>query len=82
MPLHTTNGWAVVDNDQINVRTVSPTRRAAIINWLVFEQGHRIYVSTPDDLIELAWEMAKGSATVHEVVIGYDPGEQKWPSPK
>lgn len=27
-------GWGVVDADGLNVATVSPTRRGAIVNWL------------------------------------------------
>jgi len=30
-----TTGWAVKQNGQILVATVSPTARAAVVNWLV-----------------------------------------------
>lgn len=28
-------GWAIIDNGEINVATISPTRRGALVNWLV-----------------------------------------------
>ena len=67
-------GWAVIDGHLINVRTVSPTRLAAITNWLVVERNQFITNDTPNERIELAWLAAKGSATVHEVFISCDPG--------
>ncbi|KKL26426.1 hypothetical protein LCGC14_2395420, partial [marine sediment metagenome] len=32
-------GYAIITNNKIDVRTVSETRRAAIINWIVVEGG-------------------------------------------
>lgn len=35
-------GFAIVDPDgKIDVRTTSPTRRAAIVNWLVVNGSYR-----------------------------------------
>lgn len=48
-------GWAVVDNGDIKVNTVSDTRRASIINWLVTERGCRIYNQMTDEQIERLW---------------------------
>ena len=32
-------GWAVIDDGKIKFRTVSDTRRAAMVNWLVTEHN-------------------------------------------
>lgn len=50
-----TVGWAVIDNGDIKVRTVSDTRRAAIVNWLVTERSQFIYGSDSDEHIERLW---------------------------
>lgn len=48
-------GWAVVSNGKINVRTVNPTRRGALVNWLVVEGKVMVYASDSDVTIENAW---------------------------
>ena len=48
-------GWAVVENGEINVKTVSPTRRAAIVNWLVVDHDVMITRHTADRTIEAEW---------------------------
>lgn len=48
-------GWAVVDGGKINVRTVSDTRRAAIINWLVVDRHLAVAINLTDEEIELLW---------------------------
>lgn len=48
-------GWAVIDNGDIRVKTISNTRRAAIVNWLVTERGCAIYGGTSDPQIERMW---------------------------
>lgn len=50
-----TNGWAVKEGDVINIRTVSDTRRAAIVNWLVIVPKVMIYNHMTDDEIESRW---------------------------
>lgn len=62
-------GFAVVFNDVIDVRTVSETRRAAIVNWLVVASGCMIYNRTTDQQIEWLWEKNKGHAFVKGVTI-------------
>lgn len=63
------NGWAIVDSTGINVRTVSDTRRAAVVNWLVVEKGVGVYNSTSDEQIELVWTQLRGASEVMEVTI-------------
>lgn len=52
-------GWAVIDGSGINVRTVSDSRRAAIVNWLV-TNGYMILAHHTDEEIERLWEQAGG----------------------
>lgn len=64
-------GWAVVEDGVINVRTVSPTRRAATINWLCVEAHHLVYGHFSDALIEQMWQdevLAIGARRAVEVV--------------
>lgn len=53
-------GWAVIDCTRIDVSTVSPTRRAAIVNWLVTRAGRFISTSTTDEQIEAYWADREG----------------------
>jgi hypothetical protein len=61
-------GYAVVLFREIDVRTVSPTRRAAIVNWLV---THGVWVadSFTDDYIEILWRNHKQEAELIAVKI-------------
>ena len=60
-------GWAIrLSDGEIDVRTVSPTRRAAIVNWLVLN-GTEISIMWTDDQIEAAWK-AKG-LYVHDIEV-------------
>ncbi len=49
-------GYAVVCDSEIDMRTVSPTRRAAIVNWL-YVHGIPLYCSTTDEEIEAFWDV-------------------------
>lgn len=62
-------GYAVVQNGIINIKTVSPSRRAAIVNWLIVEHSIRIFQWTTDKDIETLWEHNRGCATVNTVKI-------------
>ena len=62
-------GYAVVYNDKIDVLTVSETRRAAIVNWLVVNRRIPILNSTTDEQIEQLWNEHSGDATVAAVEI-------------
>ena len=62
------NGWAVI-KESIIVNTVSSTRRAAIVNWLVASGRMTVMATVTDDMIEQAWRILKGDASVVEVDI-------------
>lgn len=49
------NAWAVIDKNGINVRSVSPERRTAIVNWLVVAAGCHILNKHTDEHIESLW---------------------------
>lgn len=73
-------GWAVIDHQRrgIDVRTVSDTRRAAIVNWLVAEAGCMMISNAySDDQIEKLWAYYRGRACVEEVSI-----ERNAPTPE
>ena len=61
--------WAVVHKDAINIRTVSPTRRAAIVNWLVVERDYLITNARTDEQIETLWELECEDETVEQVHV-------------
>ncbi len=54
--------WAVIDNDQIDIATVSPTWRGAVVNWLVGSAGIMIWNCMRDQKIRDLWEQQKGTA--------------------
>lgn len=62
-------GWAVYDNGQINVATVSPKRRGAIVNWLVAERALMIFNENTDEEIEEIWDSMKITANCCKVEI-------------
>lgn len=66
-----TRGWAVVQDGKIMVRTVSPTRRAAIVNWLYTYGGRTVLDRHSDKEIDAMWltATAKSAVTVCEVTI-------------
>jgi hypothetical protein len=48
-------GWAIVDESGIRIATVGPTRRSAIVNWLVTEFSFMIRPHHSDHAIEGMW---------------------------
>lgn len=62
-------GWAVVDDEGLKVRTVSDTRRAAIVNWLVTEAGQFIVRNHTDEQIDALWDHERGDSRVTRVKI-------------
>lgn len=61
------NGWAIrLSDGTIDVRTVSPTRRAAIVNWLCVN-GIMPTVHATDAAIEAMW-LAQGQY-VHDIEV-------------
>jgi len=61
--------FAVIANEKINVQTVSDTRRAAIVNWLVVDRACLILRTDTDEQIEHLWEQEQGDASVVAVEI-------------
>ena len=66
-------GYAVIANEKIDMRTVSDTRRAAIVNWLVVEGGRMVFSTTTDEEIEQMWVELRGTSRVVAVEIGLAP---------
>ena len=68
-------GWAVRTSHGIDIRTVGPTRRSAIINWLVAGEfnpnKYQIGRACPDEQIEAAWlqEHGKSGADAIRIVV-------------
>lgn len=50
------HGWAIVANGEINVATVSPTRRGALVNWLVVSARVPVFNDHSDAQIESMWD--------------------------
>lgn len=64
------HGWAVLEKGEIHVKTVSPTARAAIANWLMSERGQLITNCTTDDMISRIWAAEqKGARCVRITII-------------
>lgn len=62
-------GWAVKDkNGRIDLRTVSPTRRGAMVNWLTLEAGMKILNSHGDALI--GWWWGEEAPSQRAVLVG------------
>lgn len=57
-------GWAAIEDRKIKVRTISDTRRSAIINFLVTERLVMLTSLASDDHIERLWSDLKGAADV------------------
>lgn len=68
-------GWAVSTTHGIDIRTVGPTRRAAIVNWLVAGEHNEfpcvVLAFHTDAQIERMWRgrSARSGAYAVEVVI-------------
>lgn len=64
-------GWAVFQGGEIDLRTAGPTRRSAIINWLVVAAACPIMAGTSDAEIEALWQRyaPRGNARVIEVNV-------------
>ena len=65
--------WAVVERGAIDLRSVGPTRRSAIVNWLYTEKKVTILNTYNDELIEQTWREWCGDAicTTVEVSVSY-----------
>lgn len=72
-----TNGWAVIEDNEIDVATISPNRRSAIVNWLIVHHGIRLTVDTPDNEIERLWAKSHGHAKVMVVDIAVSQAQMQ-----
>jgi hypothetical protein len=73
--MNAARGYAVVENGSIDMRTVSPTRRGAVVNWLVVRGGQMITNSMSDGEIEELWvhhHRAHGQINVHMVTVSVE----------
>jgi hypothetical protein len=50
-----TIGWAVCKGGRIDIRTVSETRRAAVVNWLLVGAAVPVNANCSDGEIERLW---------------------------
>lgn len=56
--MNTAEGWAVIGSDgSIRVRTVSPTRQGAIVNWLLVDMNLTTTTIVTDVVIEHQWQL-------------------------
>jgi hypothetical protein len=58
--------FAIKSFNKIDIRTVGPTRRSAITNWLVVTAGVMVYRHHNDQQIELLWNGTRGKD--HDVI--------------
>lgn len=63
-----TKGFAVLSFGIIEIATVSPTRRGALVNWLVTTARRPIFAWTTDGEIEQHWREASGRHQDHDCI--------------
>jgi len=73
-------GWAAVEDGKIKVRSISDTRRAAIVNFLITDRQLMIRNSTSDAEIERLWFLHRGQADVEMVTITATLGDHPQPA--
>lgn len=66
-------GYAVLKNGDINVRTVSPTPIAAMVNWLITDARILIIHGTPEEEIRRVWEKYREGAELVAVTVTVTP---------
>lgn len=71
-------GWAVISG-RILVKTISDTRRAAIVNYLVAERGIAITNTWTDEDIEQCWRHWGGRRQCRQVRIRVAVGGSRQP---
>jgi hypothetical protein len=62
-------GYAIETHGEIDMTTVSPTERAAKVNWLVTACGILLPNNIEDDIIEAFWERASTEKGAHCVPV-------------
>ncbi len=67
--MKTALGYAVIEHDIMLVTSVSDTRRAAIVNFLVVARGLMMTNSVSDEKIEALWKRVRLEAEVIPVKI-------------
>lgn len=64
------HGWAVYDSQNgVLIRTVSDTRRSAIVNWLCTEGNFLPTMTMSDGLIEDEWQARRGAAVAIQIAV-------------
>lgn len=66
-------GYAIIRDGNIDVRTVSPRRVAAIVNFLCVTAGVPVFDHNSDDDIEAMWADHRAGAEVVRVTIEPEP---------
>lgn len=64
-----TNAWAVKFDDEIKVHTVSASRRASIVIWLLEDMGQKVSPIDGDATIEKLWCGFSNGAELVEVKV-------------
>ena len=67
-------GYAVIENGVISVRSVSETRRAAMVNFLATDRAFLAPNSMEDKAIETIWDACHGAAEIVPIKIMQDGG--------
>ena len=62
-------GYAILEHGEIKIRTVSDTRRAAIVNWLCAERHLLTLAVASDQSLEEMWQHNRGTAEAVRVVV-------------
>lgn len=62
-------GWAVIDRDLISVRSISETRRGAIVNFLIVNRRAVVLDWMTDGMIEELWQTHRHGAEAMQVLI-------------
>lgn len=65
----TARGFAVVTDGKIDVRTVCPHIRGAVVNWLVTTGGIDLTNDVPDERIFAFWDSLRHQAQVLPVKV-------------
>jgi hypothetical protein len=63
------HGWAVVDNGEIDTKTVSAGPLAAMVNWILVKKGVMATGLWSDNDVEKEWQRLRGKAELVEVDI-------------
>ena len=64
-------GWAAARHDEIDIRSVGPTRRSAIVNELWAALRITITDSHTDAEIEAMWARRPSGIEVREVIVEF-----------